>query len=1145
MCFRRMLLGCIKLILACSFFLPMTALAHVLSITPTSLFPASMFVGSTATASYKVTNIGSNILLTMIEERQFPASSGMSVLFSTCGALLSPGQSCDITLQVIVPPRVEGISTSLRVRASPSADGVEFPIFINVTQTPAFIITPVAGANGTISPNTPQGENIGASQTFTATPNLGFRVSQWLVDGVVAQTLGNSFTLTNIQASHTVQVNFELIPFVITPLAGPGGTITPSAPQVVLYGRSITFTATPSATPAPGFVVDQWFLDGNVVAGQSGLTTYTLSNVIEPHAVQVTFKRVFTVTATAGTGGTVTPGSAQVSNPGSLTFTANVTNPATTEVNTWTSTCAGAASQPGGLTYTVTNPTANCTVNVSFITFVTVTSSVAPSGSGTVTPGSALVTNPGSQQFTASPASGYVLGGFTATPVSCGTGSTSTTGNIFTVTNPSVNCSVVATFTPQFIVDYSVLGSGGTVTAEYPPGTQFNSGSPVTSGGNVVFTATADTNFVINQWLVDGQVQQSATGASTFTLNVTANHTTPGVQVTFLQQYSYTASVGTGSGSISPSGTHTVSSGTAIPFIATPGSNSQVDTWTLNGGLVQTGGTNYSLTVTSAPNAVVVNFIPQWVVTPDPAQVPGGHISVPAAAVHVDTGADVPFTAVPDSGYVVAQWLVNSQVQPNSANNNFTLLNVQGNDTVSVTFTPVVTFTITATAGAGGTISPSGSVPVNSGASQTFTATPTGSNTVGTWTSTCSTPPPPGTATYTANNITANCAVNVTFVTGYTVTAVPGAHGSIQAPASQTVPSGSSVTFTAVPDATYKVFQWTINGVLQQTGGTSFTLNNVTATQTINVSFVLDNFVVTATVTGGNGTVGTSPATVLRGGSVTFTAAPAAGYSVNQWTKNGTIVQTGGITYTDTNVTFADAITVSFTVATLIVVGTDLTDNLPLIVSGTATPSTINWATITIPSVPAGSLQSGSCIGTVCAAVGSNTTTGFPLLLLSTNSGAAWSVVTTVTPAIVTAGNFNSVSCTGIVPNVICVAAGGSSANNTSTLVVGTGLGGTATWSNTTIPSLGSGYLTGVSCTGSAPAAFCAVVGSNAAQTDYLLAVSNNVGVLPGANTWTPVTTIAHSGYFSSIGCNGIAPSAVCAIAGTNSSITPMILLPQ
>lgn len=83
-------------------------------------------------------------------------------------------------------------------------------------------VTPLAGANGTIAPAVPQVVNRGSSLLFTATPNMGYGVNQWLLDGSLVQTGGTSYQLNNIQANHVLQVTFSQ------------ATLTPFAQNLVL-----------------------------------------------------------------------------------------------------------------------------------------------------------------------------------------------------------------------------------------------------------------------------------------------------------------------------------------------------------------------------------------------------------------------------------------------------------------------------------------------------------------------------------------------------------------------------------------------------------------------------------------------------------------------------------------------------------------------------------------------------------------------------------------------------------------------------------------------------------------------------------------------------------------------------------------------
>lgn len=71
--------------------------------------------------------------------------------------------------------------------------------------------------------------------------------------------------------------------YTITPSSGANGTINPSNLQTVKSGATLTFTATPAA----GYGVANWLVDGQQV--QSGGTKYSLTNIKANHAVTVQF----------------------------------------------------------------------------------------------------------------------------------------------------------------------------------------------------------------------------------------------------------------------------------------------------------------------------------------------------------------------------------------------------------------------------------------------------------------------------------------------------------------------------------------------------------------------------------------------------------------------------------------------------------------------------------------------------------------------------------------------------------------------------------------------------------------------------------------------------------------------------------------
>ncbi|MFT4059340.1 MAG: hypothetical protein QM652_07310 [Legionella sp.] len=71
----------------------------------------------------------------------------------------------------------------------------------------------------------------------------------------------------------------------------------------------------------------------------------------------------------------------------------------------------------------------------------------------------------------------------------------------------------------------------------------------------------------------------------------------------------------------------------------------------------------------------------------------------------------------------------------------------------------------------------------------------------------------------------------------YTVTSSAGANGAVSPSSTQTVNSGTTLTFTATADAGYGVNQWLVDGNLAQTGGTTYQLANITSNHSVNVTF--------------------------------------------------------------------------------------------------------------------------------------------------------------------------------------------------------------------------------------------------------------------------------------------------------------------
>ncbi|MBN2018737.1 MAG: hypothetical protein JW749_00770 [Sedimentisphaerales bacterium] len=217
-----------------------------------------------------------------------------------------------------------------------------------------FTVTASAGPNGSVAPPSVV-VNCGGDQMFTADHDNGYEVDTWYLDGNPVQTGGNTYTLSNITANHTVNVTFKIKTFSITASAGPHGFVAPTS-AVVDYNGSQCFTASPDT----GYEIDKWYLDGNEVQTGGG---YCLFNITANHTVNVTFKiMTFTVSGTAGENGSIAPTSADVNYGGSQMFTA--TPDTGYEVDKWQVDSVDV--QTGGLTYNLTNVTAANTISVTF-----------------------------------------------------------------------------------------------------------------------------------------------------------------------------------------------------------------------------------------------------------------------------------------------------------------------------------------------------------------------------------------------------------------------------------------------------------------------------------------------------------------------------------------------------------------------------------------------------------------------------------------------------------------------------------------------------------------------------------------------------------------------------------------------------------
>ncbi len=356
-------------------------------------------------------------------------------------------------------------------------------------------------------------------------------------------------------------------------------------------------------------------------------------------------------------------------------------------------------------------------------------------------------------------------------------------------------------------------------------------------------------------------------------------------------------------GSISPAGSVSVVIGTNQTFTISPAANYHISDVQVDG-VSQGQVTTYTFTNVTASHAISATFaINTFTITASAGS--NGSIS-PNGSVVVNAATAQAFTMTPAANYHVADVLVDGISQGSVSTFNFT--NVTANHTISATFA-INTFTITASAGSNGSISPNGSVVVNAATSQTFTLTPAANyhiadvlvdgNSQGT------------VSTFTFSNITANHTISATFaVNTFTISASAGANGSISPSGSVVVNAATSQAFTITPAANYHVADVLVDGV-SQGAITAFNFTSITANHSISATFAVNTFTISASA-GANGSISPSGSVVVNAAaSQTFTITPASNYHVAEVLVDG-VSQGAVTTYSFTNISVNHTIAVSF-----------------------------------------------------------------------------------------------------------------------------------------------------------------------------------------------------------------------------------------
>lgn len=766
-------------------------------------------------------------------------------------------------------------------------------------------VTPT-GAGTTVGQGT---YNYGSSVQATATPATGYNFTKWVLDTGDERT-ANPLTGININRNRTVQAVFTPKTYSISANAAyrvnesgdfttgtTGGTV--SRGGTYTHGDSVSL----KATPATGYSFVGWYEGANQV---STAETYTFTATSTRTLVGRFQRNWYTITFSAGTGGTVSPTSARVQYGGSAESTATANTGYTfTQWSNGTKTAK----------LTVTNVTANATYAASFGINAYVITYQAGTGVASVTPTSETV-NHGSNAAgsTATVATGYNFDGWyngsTRVSTALKYGPTSVVKNMTLVAKGTIKTFAV-TGTSQYrntdsTGDWSTGTSGGSVSGS---GT-YDYGSKAT------LTASAATGYTFMGWF---NTSGTSVGTSTtYTINsVTAAVT---VYARFQKNwYTVTYTRGTGVNSLSKTSERVAYNGTVTSETAVASTGYNSPTWTKSSGTgllsVSAGKatlsaiqSNCTLVASATINSYTISYTKNANIA-----------SISKTSETVNYGGTATCTATLPANTAQYTYSFGGWYEGSTQVGTALALSV-ANITAARTFeargvATVNKYTLTVVNG-------SGSGTYDYGTKVTITASTIEGKTFSKWSD--------GVTTASREvTVTANATYTAEYTTNtYTVTYVKGTGIATISKTSETVSWGANATGCTATVTTGYTFDGWYNGGTRVSTSLTYAPTNVKSNLTLTAKATINKYTVTAspyfrnTDGTGNYTSGTTGGTVSGGGSVnyggstTVTATPAAGYKFDGWYSAGA---TGGsllsssASYAISNVTASKTVYARFT----------------------------------------------------------------------------------------------------------------------------------------------------------------------------------------------------------------------------------------
>ena len=559
----------------------------------------------------------------------------------------------------------------------------------------------------------------------TAVPNSGYTIGLWYQDGAAIEgSKGQESVSVVVRDNTEIKVDFESsgqsfegVVFTFQEDT-PEGTITAyyeddnfnhkafHSGDKVPMGKMAFFTATPKA----GYEFDYWTLNGEKSRFLMIVDEHTCKLSAEDNdTIGAVFKRTtpagHKITLTAGEGGTLqcflstgpeVQSGSTVDDGVALRFNAKPMSGYKTDQ--WTINGEPFAKGKGRNTI-IQKADKDLNVEVSFIKDIELYMVEFTAGEGgaiaaTVGPeAKAIQSNDQVEQgavitFTATPQEGYELDQWMVNgkPVVAGA-DTKIEGNKLIVTLGDQDLKVEATFKKlpvTYEVTYSAGEGGDIIGANYNGRKVIPSGSKVNENVYMRFTAKPNTaqGYKVDQWFINGEVQSQLAGRPYINWQIKAKTE---VKVTFRKEQMYEVDYkpdnewGTieayyydGGRKVTVEPKAKVKEGTFVEFQATLKEGYVLDAWTNNGHEIPVADIeSLKASITLRANAVIDakyhKLVVKHTVTFTAGE--GGAIAATVGADakaiqskdQVEQGAVITFTATPQKGYELDQWMVNGK----------------------------------------------------------------------------------------------------------------------------------------------------------------------------------------------------------------------------------------------------------------------------------------------------------------------------------------------------------------------------------------------------------------------------------------------------------------------------------------------------